>query len=125
MATTSSSCAKRSAGRGFGRLPARADAEDEAAAAEYLQRRGHLGGESGWAVTVPEDVVAQLDPLVTGGEPAQRGPRLHERVGAGVHAVEVVGEPDPIEVLDHRGQDVPVLVHDDGLVAAPPVPDRR
>ena len=67
--------------------------------------------------------MAQLDVRVPGGQPGERGPRLQERVGLGVEAVEVVGDPQRVEMGERGGQDVLVLIHHDRLVIAPAIAD--
>ena len=103
--------------------PPCADAEDEAAPREHLQRRGHLRRQRRWAVAVAQHVMAELHVRVASSQPGECGPRFEKRVGLGIEPVEVVGDPHRVEVGQCRGQDVLVLEHHDRLVVAPPVAD--
>ena len=105
--------------------PACTDAEHEPAAAEHVQRGGHLGGEGGRTVATAQDVMAQRHVVEAGRQPGKNRPCLHERVGSSVEAVEMVGDPQRVEMGQSLRQDVVLLVHHDGLVVAPAVADNR
>jgi hypothetical protein len=55
-------------------LPSRANAEDEAAAADVVDLRGHLGEDGGVAVSVAGDHGAEADARHGGGESGDTGP---------------------------------------------------
>ncbi len=82
---------------------------------------------AGIAVAVAEDVVAQHDVGEPGGEPGEGDPRLEKALLLlGVEAVEVVGDPQRVEVGQRIREDVLLLVHHDRLEVTPSVPgDRR
>ena len=60
----------------------------------------HLGGERGRPVPVAEHVVHELHTVVPRGEPGERRPCLEERIGLRIEAVEVIGDPQRIEVRE-------------------------
>jgi hypothetical protein len=63
---------------------------------------------------VAEHVVAEVDIRELGGEPGQGRPTLEETLPlVGIEAVEVVGDPDRVEVGERRREDVFLLVLDD------------
>jgi len=70
-------------------------------------------------------VVAQQNIVELGGQPSEGGPSFHEWIGFGIEPVEMIGDPQRIEVLDRSGQDIGFLIHDDRLVIAPAVADNR
>src|SRR5690242_17509565 len=83
----------------LGLVPAGAEAENEAAAADLVNGVGDLGGEGGWAEGGAGDEGAELDAGGDGGEGADDGEHLP---GAGLGAVgeaedEVVGDPEGVE----------------------------
>src|SRR3989442_5293114 len=93
-------------------VPRGADAEDGATARNHIKGRDHLGQQSRIAVCDPGHERAQLDPRRLSRERAQRGVRLHHRLGLRTDAaylIEVVHHRDEVEagrlsrprVLDH------------------------
>ena len=88
-------------------LPAGADAELEAAAADDVERRGELGGQRRVAEAGADDHVAEPDTRGHHGQRGERRERLEgDLVGRLGHRVEVVEDPQRLEAerLGLRGE---------------------
>ena len=71
-------------------IPPAADAEDEAAVGDMVERAGHVGEQVGVAVAVRGDEAADLDPLRDLGHRPERGPIVE------VGAVQIAREREEV-----------------------------
>ena len=79
-------------------MPARAEAEDEPAAADVVDRDGLLEKDRRVAERIARDEDAEADPRGEGGDRGERRPRLVDRVlRRAVGVDEVVDEPGRVE----------------------------
>ena len=90
---------RQAEGAVLGLVPAGAEAEDEAAAADLGDRRRHLREQAGRVEARAGDERAERDPLGHGGECGEQGPGLpRAALGTTVTAVEeMIAEPDRVE----------------------------
>ena len=77
------------------------------------------------AIAMAEHVMAEIDVGELGREPCKGRPGLHERIGLGVESVEMVGNPQRVEVLRRDRENVLLLIDDDRLMVAPAIADDR
>jgi len=75
-------------------VPARAEAEHEAALADLVDRRGHLRDQARRVKAGARDQRPDRHPLRDGGEPGHQRPHLER---AAVLVEQVVAEPDRVE----------------------------
>ena len=84
---------------------ARAEPQEQPAARDRLERRGHVGEDAGMAVGHVEDERAEHDPPRDFRQCRQHRPRLGDSGLAGtVGVAEVIPRPDPVEAGFLRGQ---------------------
>ena len=76
-------------------------------------------------IAMAEHVMAEMDVGELGCQPGKGRPGLHERIGLGVESVEVVGNPQRVEVLCRDRENVLLLIDDDRLMVAPAISDDR
>ena len=94
-------------GAELGLVPAGAEAEDEPAATQLVDRGGLLGEQGGVVEVRAGDERPELDPRRRGGDRGQERPRLPRAAGRPVLPAieEVLADPDGVEpeVLDRAG----------------------
>ena len=112
-------------GRVLVSAPPSSDTEHEPATGQGLQRCRHLRREGRWSIAVAENVVTQGDIGKLGAQPGEGCPGFEERVGTSVEPVEVVSDPQAVEVRKGSRENVLLLVQDDRLVVAAGVADHR
>ena len=58
-------------------------------------------------------------------QPRERCPGFHKWVGVRIHAIEMIGNPQRIEMWQRGRQDVLLLKNNNRLMVAPPIADDR